>query len=148
MDFLNTLEAHWFWLLAGVLLGAAEIIVPGFFLIWFAAAAIVTALLTVLLPISVAVQIGLFAAFAVALVYVGRRWIASNPIISSDPALNDRGARLTGEIVTVVHAITNGRGRVRVGDSDWTARGSDTPAGTQVRVAGADGAILLVEPLH
>jgi membrane protein implicated in regulation of membrane protease activity len=148
MDFLNTLEAHWFWLLAGVLLGAAEIIVPGFFLIWFAAAAIITALLTAFLPIGIAVQIGLFAILAVALVYVGRHWIVTNPIISSDPALNDRGARLRGEIVPVVDAITNGRGRVRVGDSDWNARGTDAPIGAQVRVTGADGATLLVEPLN
>ncbi len=145
MDFLNNLEAHWFWLLAGMLLGAAEIIVPGFFLIWFALAAIITALLTLLLPIGVAVQIGLFAVFAIITVYAGRRWFASNPIISSDPQLNDRGARLTGEIVTVVEAITNGRGRVKVGDSEWNARGTDAETGAQVRVIGADGAVLLVE---
>jgi inner membrane protein len=145
MDFLNNLEAHWFWLLAGMLLGAAEIIVPGFFLIWFALAAIITALLTLLLPIGVAVQIGLFAVFAIITVYAGRRWFVSNPIVSNDPNLNDRGARLTGEIVTVVEAIQHGSGRVKVGDSVWSAKGSDADAGSQVRITGAVGAVLLVE---
>jgi membrane protein implicated in regulation of membrane protease activity len=147
MDWLNALEPYWTWLIVGMLLATAEIIVPGFFLIWFAAAAIVTGVLSFLLPISGAAQIGLFAVLAVAAVYAGRRWFATNPIISSDPKLNDRGARLTGEIVTVVDAIRNGQGRVKVGDTVWSARGNDADMGTQVRITGSTGASLLVEPV-
>jgi len=33
------LEPHWMWLLAAVVLGIAELAVPGSFLIWVAAAA-------------------------------------------------------------------------------------------------------------
>ena len=144
-DWLNALEPYWTWLIVGMLLATAEIIMPGFFLIWFAAAAILTGVLAFLLPISVAAQIGLFAVLALGAVYAGRRWFATNPIISSDPKLNDRGARLTGEIVTVVVAIQDGTGRVKVGDSVWSARGADAGVGDRVRVTGADGAVLLVE---
>ena len=147
MDWLNTLEPHWFWLILAALLGSAEILVPGFFLIWLGIAALITGLAAWFLPISVTVQGLLFAALAVASVYAGRRWFAQNPIESDDPKLNDRGARLAGEIVTVVEAISNGRGRVKVGDSVWNARGPDTASGGQVRVIGADGAVLLVEGL-
>ena len=144
-DWLNALEPYWTWLIVGMLLATAEIIMPGFFLIWFAAAAILTGVLAFLLPISVAAQIGLFAVLALGAVYAGRRWFATNPIISSDPKLNDRGARLTGEIVTVLVAIQDGTGRVKVGDSVWSARGADAGVGDRVRVTGADGAVLLVE---
>ena len=68
-----------------------------------------------------------------------------DPIASEDPNLNNRGARLTGEVVTVVEAIADGRGRVKVGDTEWSARGGDAAAGARVRVTGADGAVLLVE---
>ncbi len=145
MEFINTLEPHWFWLLVGVLLGAAEILVPGFFLIWFAVAAILTGMLAFLLPIPVVLQIGLFAVLAVGAVYAGRRWLASNPIISSDPKLNDRGARMAGEIVTVVEAIEHGTGRVKVGDSVWSAKGEDAGVGAKVRITGAHGSVLMVE---
>ncbi len=145
IEWLNTLEPHWFWLLVGVLLGAAEIIVPGFFLIWFAVAAIITGMVTFILPIPLALQAGLFAVLAVGAVYSGRRWFAKNPIISSDPKLNDRGARMVGQIVTVVEAIDHGTGRVKVGDSVWSARGGDAGVGDKVRVTGADGSVLLVE---
>ena len=33
-DWLTDIEPHWQWLSLGVLLAAAEIIAPGFFLIW------------------------------------------------------------------------------------------------------------------
>ena len=145
MEWLNSLEPHWFWLLAGLLLGAAEIIIPGFFLIWFAIAAVITGLLAFVLPDAVALQIGVFAVVAVAMVYFGRRWFAANPIVSSDPLLNDRSARLVGEIVTVVDAIEHGSGRVKVGDSVWSAKGADAAVGAKVRISGANGSVLMVE---
>ena len=145
MDWLNALEPYWLWLLAGALLAAAEIIVPGFFLIWFAVAAILTGMLAFLMPEAVALQIGMFAIVAVAMVYFGRRWFTANPIVSSDPLLNERGARMVGEIVTVVEAIEHGSGRVKVGDSVWSAKGADALAGTQVRITGANGSVLMVE---
>ncbi len=145
MDWLSTLEPHWMWLTIGVILGAAEIIVPGFFLIWLAVAAIVTGLLTWVLPLNIAFQMLVFAVLAVMAVYAGRRWFAMNPIESADPNLNNRGARLVGESVVVVEAIVGGHGRVRVGDSEWPAKGGDAAIGDRVIVTGSDGSMLLVQ---
>ena len=64
---------------------------------------------------------------------------------ASDPLLNERAARLIGQTVTVETAIENGKGRVKVGDGVWNARGPDAPSGAQVRVVGADGTCLTVE---
>jgi inner membrane protein len=144
-EWLGTFTGHWFWLSLGVVLAAAEIVAPGFFLIWLAVAAIMTGLLAWVIPIPAALQVGLFAVIAVAAVYAGRRWFKMNPIESDDPNLNDRGARLIGELVTVVEAIDGGQGRVKVGDGVWSARGPDTPVGTRVRVTGSNGSTLMVE---
>ena len=141
------IEPHWLWLLAAMVLGIAELIAPGVFLIWLAAAAALTGLATLALGIGLPFQLVLFTLFSIAAVYGGRRWYLSNPVASSDPLLNDRGARLTGETLTVVSAIENGRGRVRVGDSVWACKGPDAPEGAKVRVTGADGACLRVQPL-
>ena len=54
-------------------------------------------------------------------------------------------ARLIGETVTVVDAIVDGRGRVKVGDGVWPAKGADCEVGTKVRITGADGTVLVVE---
>jgi membrane protein implicated in regulation of membrane protease activity len=138
-------DPHWAWLLAAILLAIAELIAPGVFLIWLAAAAAMTGLLTLVFGLPVAFQLVLFALLSIATVYGGRRWYTANPVESSDPLLNQRAGRLVGETVVVVSAIENGRGRVKVGDSVWNCRGQDCEAGSRVRVTGADGSCLLVE---
>jgi inner membrane protein len=146
-EWLSTLQQHWFWLSFGFILGAVEMIAPGFFLMWLGLAAIIVGLLTWALPISLPLQVALFAILSVLTVFAGKKFLSDNPITSDDPKLNDRGARLTGEIVDVIEDIRNGNGRVKVGDSVWSARGADAVAGTRVRVIGADGAVLLVEAI-
>jgi inner membrane protein len=144
-DWLDTISTHWFWLSLGLILGVAEMVAPGFFLMWLGLAAIIVGLLDYALPIAIPFQVAMFAILSVLTVFAGKKFLKDNPIETDDPKLNDRGARLTGEIVTVVEAIADGQGRVKVGDSVWSARGADAGVGARVRVAGADGAVLLVE---
>ena len=149
MGWLDTLDPHWTWLAIGLLLAAAEIAVPGVFLIWMAAAALITGALTWLVPgFGLAPQVVVFAALAILFVFIGKRWLRSNPIAGADPNMNDRGARLVGEVVLVTHAIDGGTGRVKQGDSEWLAKGPDAEPGTRMRVAGHDGVVLIVEHLH
>ena len=144
---MNGLGPHWLWLLAAVLLGIAELIVPGVFLIWIAAAAAGTGLLTLLFGVGVAFQFLLFALLSIASVYAGRRAYAANPVATADPLLNNRAARLVGRTVEVATPIVHGEGRVKVGDSVWNCTGPDCAAGTPVRIIGAQGTCLLVEPV-
>jgi inner membrane protein len=139
------LQDHWLWLIAAAVLGIAELIVPGVYLIWIGLAALITGIAALLLPLPVVAQFALFAITAFAAVYAGRRYLTKNPIISDDPKLNDRGARLVGSIVTAVEPIDNAHGRVKVGDSVWSARGADAAIGDRLRVTGSDGSVLFVE---
>ena len=148
MGWLESLDPHWTWLAIGLLLAAAEIAVPGVFLIWMAGAALITGLITWLVPIGLPLQIVVFAVLAIVAVFTGRRYLRSNPIQPADPMMNDRGARAIGEMVVVTHAIDGGTGRVRLGDSEWLAKGPDAEPGSRMRVAGHEGAVLIVEHLH
>jgi membrane protein implicated in regulation of membrane protease activity len=144
--FIEGLSDHWLWFAAAAILGILEIFLPGIFLVWIAAAAGITGLAVVFLPLTLAFQLGLFALLAIASVYAGRLYYQRNPVASTDPKLNERASRLIGQIVTVETAIENGKGRVRVGDGVWNARGADAPAGSQVRIVTSDGTCLNVEP--
>ncbi len=144
-EWLDTISTHWFWLSLGLLLGVAEMVAPGFFLMWLGLAALIVGILDYFLPITLAYQVAMFAILSVLTVFAGKKFLQKNPIETEDAQLNDRGARLQGEIVTVVETITNGKGRVKVGDSVWSARGADADVGARVKVTGADGAVLLVE---
>jgi len=140
------LEPHWWWLILGLALAIAEIVVPGVFLIWIGAAAALTGLVALLLPIPVAADFVFFAVAAIAMIYAGRRWLAAHPIETSDPLLNNRAGRLIGRNVVVVEEISGGEGRVKVDDGVWNASGPDAAAGTRVRIVGVEGERLKVEP--
>jgi len=139
------IDSGYAWLLLAVALGVAELAVPGVFLVFIALAAGITGLLTLLFPaLTLPAELAVFGAWSVVTVLVGRRWYTDYPVDSDDPLLNDRGARLIGQTVIVVEPIVGGSGRVRVGDSEWIARGPDLPVDTRVRIVGVSGAILHV----
>lgn len=142
---LDDIDPGWLWMIGGVLLLIAEIIAPGFFLVFLGAAAIAAGLFTVLFDLGLAGQLALFALYAVVAVTIGRRVYAQQNVDSSDPMLNDRAARLIGRSVTVVEAVDDHGGRVRVGDSEWSARGGPAAPGERVRITGIDGNCLKVE---
>ncbi len=148
MDWLSSLDPHWSWFAIGLVLAAAEMAIPGVFLIWLAGAALITGMLTWVVPISLPVQIVIFSVLSIASVFTGKRYLRDNPIAAADPLMNDRGARLIGEVVVVTHAIDSGTGRVKQGDSEWLVKGPDAEPGTKMRVSGHDGAVLIVEHLH
>ena len=141
-------EAHFAWLALGLALAALELAFPGVFLIWLGGAALAVGLLTWFVPISVPLQVLTFAVLAVAALYAGKQWLKAHPLEAADPKMNDRGARVVGENVVVTHAIDGGTGRVKLGDSEWIAKGPDAELGTRMRVAGNEGAVLIVEHLH
>lgn len=137
----------WGWLSAAAILAAAEILLPGVWMMWLAAAALMTALVTVLLGLSWEWQLAAFALFAVLSVLASRRY-ARQQTESADPALNRKSDRLVGEIAHVVEPITNGAGRVQLGDGTWPARGPDMAVGTKARIVSVDGTLLRVLPVE
>ena len=142
------LEYGWLWLIGGVVLLIAEVIAPGFFLVFIGAAAMATGLFAVLFGLGIEAQLALFALYAVLAVLVGRRFYANRNSDSTDPLLNDRAGRLVGKVVTVVVDVDEHSGRVRVGDSDWSARGGPAAVGERVRITGVDGNCLSVEAVR
>jgi len=147
MESLNNLEPGYAWLAIGLVLAAAEMAVPGVFLIWMAGAALITGFVTWLVPIGMPLQIVLFAVLAIVAVFSGRRYLRAHPVVSADPMMNRRADRVIGEIVTVTQAIDGGTGKVKLGDGEWLAKGADAQPGTRVRVTGHDGTVLTVEPV-
>jgi membrane protein implicated in regulation of membrane protease activity len=142
---LDAIDPGWLWAIGGILLLIAEVIAPGFFLVFIGAAAIATGLFTVLFGLGLTAQLGLFAIYSALFVLVFKRWYGQPDGPAADPLLNDRAARMIGRSVTVVEAVDDHGGRVRVGDSEWSARGGPAAPGDKVRVASIDGNCLIVE---
>jgi membrane protein implicated in regulation of membrane protease activity len=139
----------WSWWVAGFVLLTAEMVVPGFFLVWIGLAALAVGALSLLFWDSAfwvwELQAVLFAVLAVAATLVGRRLTLRNDK-TDEPFLNQRGASLIGRTATLAEPIREGRGRIRLDDTFWQVMGPDLPAGTQVRVVASNGRDLTVEP--
>jgi membrane protein implicated in regulation of membrane protease activity len=143
------LDPEWLWLIGGVVLLIAELLAPGFFLVFVGAAAIATGFASLLLPLGIPLQLATFAVLAFLAVRVGgRRAYSMRYDYSADPLLNDRGRRLLGRVVVATQPIDANGGRVRVGDSEWSARGGPAAPGERVRIVDIDGNCLKVEPEH
>ena len=142
---LDGLDPQWSWLVLGLVLAIAEMVVPGVFLIWFAAAALAVGLLSFVVPLGLPLQVVLFAVLSVVSVVASRRWLRGHPVQSADPLLNQRGQQLVGTKVTVTEAIEGGSGRVRCGDTEWLAQGPDAATGTRLTVTGSTGSTLIVD---
>src|SRR5437667_433043 len=89
----------------------------------------------------------IFAALALASVAIGRMAFARIRSRSSGSRLNRRAQTYVGRTFTLERPIVDGRGRLRVDDTMWLVEGPDLPAGTRVRVTGADSTLLRVAEL-
>lgn len=153
MEFLTTMNAvHW--LAIGLVLIAIEMAVGTFDLLWIGAAALLTALVYAgVLPLPEAMtswqgQLVTFSVLATALVILGRT--AFNGLrkpSTTHPSLNQRANSLVGQRAQVATAFAAGSGRVKVGDTTWSAEsenGEDFAPGDTVVVASADSTVLRV----
>ena len=79
---------------------------------------------------------------------LGKRFYAQPDTADQNIKLNDPSKRLIGKSVVVVDPVDEHGGRVKVGDSEWTARGGPAAAGERVVVTGVDGNCLTVETVR
>jgi membrane protein implicated in regulation of membrane protease activity len=136
----------WSWIIAGAILLALELAVPGAFMMWLGLAAVIVGVISFGLDWSWRAQGIAFALFALASVPLWRRFARKVEPDAASPFLNRRTHEMVGRIFTLDTPIVDGIGTVRIGDTVWRVSGPDGPAGSRVKVVGADGANLQVEP--
>lgn len=111
----------WAWAIGALLLAIFELHAPGFYLIWVALGAGVTALATFLFALPLSGQLAAFAAACLASCAAG--YFVYRRIISAEPAEHARNVRdrqMVGEHAVVAEPIRNGHGK-----SGWA-----TPSGS------------------
>lgn len=138
------LEA-WHWIVVGLVLCVAEVLVPATVLLWTGIAAlIVGGIVAIWSGLGWQTQGILFAVLAAVSVAIGlslRRHFAK----AQHPTGINRGTfRFIGQRGALHTAIVNGRGEIKLGDTIWAATGPELPAGTSVEVVASDGTTLTV----
>lgn len=132
------------WIVAGLLGCAAEMVVPGAFLLPIGLAACGTGIITAVAGLGWTGQFAAFAALTSAL--VGAAAIRLRHRRQAPDALNAPGADLIGQTCRALE-FEGAEGRVSLRDGTWPARMTDRPSpasGEALRVVGLDGTTLLV----
>ncbi|QUS55312.1 NfeD family protein [Pseudovibrio brasiliensis] len=142
--FQNSIEP-WVWFASGLVLIGLELAVPGSFLIWFGAAALVVGAVVAYFDVDWRWQLVLWGVLSLGFLLVGRRLTSRNNDGEGDPYLNKRGSRYQGRVFVLKKALAHGKGTLEIGDSVWRVNGPDLPAGAHVKVVGQEGTTLIVE---
>ncbi len=131
------------WLIAGLVLMLLEVVAPGVFLMWLGLAALGTGLVIQVIDPGFAWQVVVFAAFAAVAIAIGLRVRSSRKAAQVNTPISGLVGREA--VVLEFHGRT---GRVRVGDTDWSARlagGTETPEPqARLRVVDVNGTTLIV----
>lgn len=135
------------WLIVSIVLFALEFLAPGIAFMWLGFAGVMLAGVVYFFPdISWQVQLFSFSVLGVALVFVGKKYLMEKEVISDDTTLNRRGLQYIGRVCEVVVPFKNGKGKIKVEDTLWTATGPSTLAkGKSVKIIDVDGTRFKVE---
>lgn len=144
----------WHWLAVGLVLLSLEMMLGTFDLLWVSIAAGLTSAYTAIAPDGIAGwqgQLVFFAIASTALFIMGRtlfRRMREN--VEEHPTLNKRMAGTLGQRAVVSDDFTGGIGRVKLGDTVWSAQsidGANLASGAAVIVEATEGNILKVRPV-
>jgi membrane protein implicated in regulation of membrane protease activity len=138
----------WNWIILGGILLAVEVMAPGTFVLWLGVSAILVGLISFAIDWSWQEQGVAFAILAVASLVFWWKLVRPrkhDKEASDQPFLNRRAQGFVGRVFTLDKPIVDGAGTVRIGDTIWRITGPDCAAGSRVKIARADGAMLFVE---
>jgi len=137
----------WSWIIAGAVLLALELALPGGILLWLGISGIITGLAAMFQPqLGWPFQFLIFGVLSLVTIIGWLRYSKGRGEPATDsPFLNKRVERFIGKEAVLSEPILNGTGRVSIDDSVWRIAGPDLNAGQKIKIVGHDGAVLRVE---
>lgn len=148
MFLLLTQMEPWHWMALGVSLLAIEAMLGTELLLGMGLAGLAVALVYKLVPdLSWQMQLVWFAVLSIVFTLLYWKKFRASEQQTDQPLLNNRTAQLVGKQMPLFEPIVNGTGKVQIADALWAVKGVDAPKETVVRVVGAEGMTLVVEPV-
>jgi membrane protein implicated in regulation of membrane protease activity len=138
----------WHWIVGGIVLVLAELVIPSFFIVWFGLGALLTGLLTLAFDLSVTAQLATWTLASLAMVVLWFRVFKQSFVKTR---IGTADGEVIGEVGLLVGAVAPfERGKVRfqrpvLGSEEWVCL-ADTAiaAGERVKVVAVEGSFLKV----
>lgn len=141
----------WHWAIIAVGLLLAELMIGAEFMLWLAAAAGASSLVSLAAPqLDWKIQLVLYAAFSLAALLGWAKYSRNAKVAPTDqPNLNQRYYKYVGRTFPLLNALENAEGKIMADDAQWQVRANDgtvtAKKGAMVKVVGVDGMVLLIE---
>lgn len=138
----------WYWIVGGIVLILAELIIPSFFIVWFGLGALVVGLLALAFDLPLAAQLATWTLASLAMVWL---WFKVFKQSFQKTRIGTADGEVVGEIGLLVSAVAPfQKGKVRfqrplLGADEWVCL-ADTAlaAGERVKVITVEGSFLKV----
>jgi membrane protein implicated in regulation of membrane protease activity len=138
----------WHWIVGGLVLVLAELVIPSFFIVWFGLGALLTGLLTLAFGLAITAQLATWTLASLAMVVLWFRVFRQSFVKTR---IGTADGEVIGEIGLLVSAVAPfQRGKVRfqrpvLGSEEWICL-ADTAiaAGERVKVVAVEGSFLKV----
>jgi len=138
----------WHWIVGGIALVLAELVIPSFFIVWFGLGALLTGLLTLAFDLTVTAQLATWTLASLAMVGLWFR-VFKQSFVKTRVGTAD--GEVIGEIGLLVSAVAPfERGKVRfqrpvLGSEEWVCLADAAiAAGERVKVVAVEGSFLKV----
>ncbi len=138
----------WHWIVGGIVLVLAELVIPSFFIVWFGLGALLTGLLTLAFDLSLTAQLATWTLASLAMVGLWFR-VFKQSFVKTRVGTAD--GEVIGEIGLLVSAVAPfERGKVRfqrpvLGSEEWVCLADVAiAAGERVKVVAVEGSFLKV----
>ncbi|MDO4643906.1 MAG: NfeD family protein [Cardiobacteriaceae bacterium] len=131
----------WNWLILTGIFMLIEVFTVSFFFLLWGLAALALVVITLLAPtLDWHWQCGIFAVLSLLVIplwrVVVRRWQSNKNDTATQ--LNHRTSLYIGREFTLDTPIENGYGKLKIGDSLWTIKGENLPAGSTIVITGSE----------
>lgn len=138
----------WYWIVGGIILILAELVIPSFFIVWFGLGALIVGLLTLAFDLSLPAQLATWTLASLAMVWL---WFKVFKQSFQKTRAGTADGDVIGEVGLLVGAVAPfQRGKVRfqrpvLGADEWVCM-ADSPiaAGERVKVISVEGSYLKV----
>lgn len=145
IELLDSLN-HWHWLAFGLALLALELLGTAGYFLWLGLSALIVGALLLAMPMSWQLQWVSFSVFSLATTWLWwRKQFKQDKQGDANRELNQKHKQLIGQSVRLDQNFPAGKGRIKLGDSTWTAQSDvDLEANTLVEITSVEGIILTI----
>lgn len=138
----------WYWIVGGIVLILAELLIPSFFIVWFGLGALVVGLLALAFDLPLAAQLATWTVASLAMVWL---WFKVFKQSFQKTRIGTADGEVVGEIGLLVSAVAPfQKGKVRfqrplLGADEWVCLAdTELAAGERVKVLTVEGSFLKV----